>query len=178
MTWTIITAALSTILVAVAGGVLTKLTPWYYGLTFPSWKPPDWLFGPAWTVILSLACAAAVIGWDNAPDLATRRLLVTLFALNGTLNALWSLLYFRLERPDWALVEVSFLQLINLLLAWALYPISPTASLCMAPYIVWVAYAGFLNLTIVRLNRPFGRAYRRKTLVSDTNNTNPGGPRG
>ncbi len=160
MSLTIIIAALSTMLVAVAGGVLTKLTPWYYGLRYPSWKPPDWLFGPAWTVILSLACVASVIGWDNAPDLTTRRVLVAMFALNGTLNALWSLLYFRLQRPDWALIEVCFLQLVNCTLAWLLYPISPIASLCMAPYIVWVAFASFLNLTIVRLNAPFGRATR------------------
>ena len=160
MTLPIVIAALSTLLVAVAGGVLTKLTPWYYGLRFPSWKPPDWLFGPAWTVILSLACTAAVIGWDEAPDIATRRILVALFVANGTLNALWSLFYFRMRRPDYALVEVCFLQAVNVLLAWQLYPISHTASLCMAPYIVWVSFAGFLNLTIVRLNAPFGRAYR------------------
>jgi len=162
VTLTIIIAALSTLLVAVAGGVLTKLTPWYHGLRFPSWKPPDWAFGPVWTVILSAACAAAVIGWDEAPDIATRRLLVVLFALNGTLNAFWSLLYFRMERPDWALAEVIGLQASNLALVWALAPVSHTAAWCMAPYIVWVSIAGFLNIEIVRLNAPFGRAYRPK----------------
>ncbi len=157
MTSTILIAAFSTILVAVAGGVLTKLTPWYYALRFPSWKPPDWLFGPAWTVILSLACAASVIGWDNAPDMAYRRLVVLLFTANGVLNAVWSLFYFRLKRPDWALIEVCALQLINVALFVTLYPISHTAAWCMAPYIVWVAFASYLNLTIVRLNGPFGR---------------------
>lgn len=158
MTSTILVAAFSTLLVAIAGGVLTKLTPWYYALRFPGWKPPDWLFGPAWTVILSLACAAAVIGWDTAPDMSDRRILVALFAANGVLNALWSLLYFRLRRPDWAFIEVIGLQLVNISQFIFLWPISHTAAWCMAPYIVWVSYASFLNLTIVRLNGPFGRA--------------------
>jgi tryptophan-rich sensory protein len=151
------------LLVAVAGGVLTKLTPWYYGLRFPSWKPPDWLFGPAWTVILTLACASSVIAWDNAHDVAERRVIVGLFTLNGVLNAFWSLLYFRLQRPDWALAEVILLQMVNFTIAWRVYEISPTASLCMAPYIVWVAFAGFLNIFIVRLNGPFGKRYRPST---------------
>lgn len=167
MTWTIVIAAFSTLLVAVAGGVLTKLTPWYRSLRFPSWKPPDWAFGPIWTVILSSACAAAVLGWEAAPDIAARRLLVVLFALNGTLNAFWSMLYFRLERPDWALAEVIVLQLSNLALVWVLIPISHTAAWCMAPYVVWVAIAGFLNVTIVRLNGPFGRAYRPRLQTAN-----------
>lgn len=160
MTSTIVIAAAFTVFVAVCGGLLTKLTPWYYGLRFPSWKPPDWLFGPAWTVILSFACVAGTLGWDDAPNRQFRTWVVVLFGLNGFLNAFWSFLYFRLQRPDWALGEVILLQAINVSIAWLLYPVSPTASLCMAPYIVWVAFAGFLNVTIVRLNAPFGRAYR------------------
>ena len=164
MTLTIIIAVLSTLVVAVAGGVLTKLTPWYYGLQFPSWKPPDWAFGPVWTVILSLACVAGVLGWDDAPGFEARRILVVLFGLNGTLNAMWSLLYFRLQRPDWALIEVLFLQATNIALAIFLWPISKTASLCMLPYIVWVTIATYLNLTIVRLNAPFAGLPKNKNF--------------
>ena len=159
MTLTIVIAVFSTLLVAIAGGVLTKLTPWYYGLRFPSWKPPDWAFGPVWTVILSLACISAVIGWDDAPGKSERQIMVVLFAMNGVLNAIWSLFYFRMQRPDWALIEVFFLQATNIALVWFLWPISKTASLCMLPYVLWVTIATYLNLTIVRLNGPFaGRA--------------------
>jgi tryptophan-rich sensory protein len=49
------------------------------------------------------------------------------------------------------------LEAVNVALFWQLYPISPTAAWCMAPYIVWVAFASYLNLAIVRLNAPFGR---------------------
>ncbi len=160
MTLTVIVAVFSTVLVAVAGGVLTKLTPWYYGLRFPAWKPPDWAFGPAWSIILGAACYAAIEGWTNAPSQHERTVIVCLFAANGVLNAFWSLLYFRMRRPDWALLEVGLLEITNIALVWYLHPISSTASWCMVPYVVWVIYAAGLNAAIVRLNAPFGQRAR------------------
>jgi tryptophan-rich sensory protein len=152
----VVIAVVYTIVVAAMGGFLTKLGPWYYALRYPSWKPPDWLFGPAWTVILGLACTASVIAWNVLPGGWLKGVVIALFVANGLLNMAWSLLYFRLERPDWAVVEVSVLQLTNLALIGLLAPYSAEAALCMAPYAVWVAFAGYLNLTIVRLNGPFG----------------------
>ncbi len=156
MTNPVIIAVVYTILVAGMGGFLTKLGPWYYALRYPSWKPPDWLFGPAWTVILGLACTSSIIAWNTLPDSAVKWLVNILFVTNGLLNMLWSLLYFRLERPDLAVIEVSALQLTNLGLIALLAPYSVEAALCMVPYAVWVGFAGFLNLTVVRLNGPFG----------------------
>src|SRR3954454_21528090 len=49
----ILVAALWGVLVAALGAWLTDLSPWYYALRKPRWQPPDWLFGPAWTVILA-----------------------------------------------------------------------------------------------------------------------------
>ncbi|HEY3846054.1 MAG TPA: TspO/MBR family protein [Acetobacteraceae bacterium] len=72
------------------------------------------------------------------------------------LNILWSPLFFKLRRPDWALIEVPFLWLSILAPIVLLAPISRTASLLMTPYLVWVSFAAVLNLTIVQLNRPFG----------------------
>ncbi len=166
MTSPVIFAVVYTILVAGMGGFLTKLGPWYYALRYPSWKPPDWLFGPAWTVILGLACTASIIAWDILPNAALRSVVTAVFILNGLLNMLWSLLYFRLERPDWAVIEVSLLQLTNLALIALLAPYSTEAALCMVPYAVWVAFAGYLNLTVVRLNGPFGDTSRSMKLYN------------
>lgn len=156
MTNTVIIAVVYTILVAGMGGFLTKLGPWYYALRYPSWKPPDWLFGPAWTIILGLACTSAIIAESVVPAGLIAWLVRALFIANGLLNMAWSLLYFRMERPDFAVIEVSVLQLTNLSLIALLWPYSETAALCMAPYAIWVAFAGYLNLKIVRLNGPFG----------------------
>jgi len=159
----VIIAAAYAILVGALGGYLTKLGPWYYGLRYPAWKPPDWLFGPAWTVILGAAATSAVYAWSDVPRGIVSNLVVALFIANGLLNMLWSFLYFRLERPDWALAEVCALQLTNLALIALLAPYSTIACLCMVPYAIWVAFASILNIAIVRLNRPFGGAHQNFT---------------
>lgn len=152
----VLLAALAATLVAGLGALMTDLGPWYRSLVQPSWKPPDWAFGPAWTIIFALAAASGAVAWRTAPDKASREWLLALFALNGFLNVLWSLLYFRLQRPDWALMEVGLLWLSVLLLMVVLGRWSRKASLLLAPYLVWIAFAAALNWATVRLNGPFG----------------------
>lgn len=147
-----------TVLVGTLGGVLTDVSGWYKALRVPSWKPPDWAFGPGWTVILSLACYAAILGWEGQPTGPRRDLMVGLFLANGALNAFWSLLFFKLRRPDWALFEVPFLWLSVIALIIVLAPVSGTAAWCMVPYAAWVLFAANLNLALVRLNGPFSPA--------------------
>jgi len=153
----LIVAGIGALVVTLAGGLLTEIGPWYRTLRKPSWQPPDWLFGPAWTLILGLAAWSASLGWDAATP-GQRCLVVGLFLVNATLHFLWSPLFFKFHRPDWALIEVPLLWLSILALIVALAPISPLASSLLTPYILWVTFAAYLNLTIVRLNRPFGVA--------------------
>jgi tryptophan-rich sensory protein len=155
MTWTIIVAALAAIAVNAIGALVTEIGPWYRSLRKPSWQPPDWLFGPAWTLILGLAAWAGVVAWEHAPDAAGRTRVIALFAANATLHIFWSPLFFRWKRPDLALREVVFLWLSILALIIGLAPFSTTASWLLAPYLAWVTFAAWLNLTIVRLNGPF-----------------------
>jgi benzodiazapine receptor len=151
----IVVAALWGVAVAGIGAWLTELSPWYYALRKPAWQPPDWLFGPAWSVILALASLSAFLGWRSAGDSGSRTLIVGLFLANGVLNILWTPLFFNLRRPDWALIEVPFLWLSILAPMIVLAPVSPVASVLLAPYLAWVSFAAVLNLTIVRLNQPF-----------------------
>ena len=137
------------------GAWVTVLGPWYYQLHFPSWKPPDWLFGPAWTLIFSLAAMAGVLAWRGARTLRDRAWILGLFAVNINLNVLWSGLFFRLQRPDFALVEVAFLWLSIVALIVVLRRHSSTASWLLVPYLIWVSYAAALNFAVVRLNTPF-----------------------
>ncbi len=152
----ILVAAAAAFAVAGLGALMTDLGPWYRGLVRPSWQPPDWLFGPAWTLIFALCAVAGVGAWQRAPDRASREWLLALFALNGFLNVLWSLLFFRLRRPDWALFEVGFLWLSVLLLMLVLGRYARRSSWLLLPYLLWVAFAAALNLATVRLNGPFG----------------------
>ena len=136
---------------------MTHVGAWYAALRKPSWNPPNWLFGPAWTVILALAAWAGVLAWSHAPDDAARWRIGTLFSVNMVLHALWSPLFFTLRRPDWALVEAPLLWLSVLALTLGLAPYSALAPWLLAPYLLWVAFAIVLNAKIVQLNRPFGR---------------------
>ncbi len=151
----IIAAALAATTVAVAGGLLTDLSPWYYALRSPAWKPPDWLFGPAWTTIFACAALAGLYAWNGSCRRTDRVRILTLFGVNAALNVLWSVLFFRLHRPDWALVEVILLWVSIVALMVGLARHSRAASWLLAPYLVWVSFAAALNLAIVQLNGPF-----------------------
>lgn len=154
-------AGAGALLVGFANGVATRTDAWYRALRQPAWKPPDWAFGPIWAAILALAAAAAALGWAASPGTADRLLLVWALGLNAALNVAWSVIFFRLRRPDWALAEVVLLWLSVLLLASVLARVSGLAAALVLPYLAWVGIAAALNLKIVRLNpaRPgFGRA--------------------
>ncbi|TFU03128.1 tryptophan-rich sensory protein [Polymorphobacter arshaanensis] len=156
MNWPpIIIAAAVAIFLGGFGGLMTPIGDWYRNLRKPALQPPNWLFGPAWTIILGLAAWSAVVAWEAAPGPAARTTVVILFATNAVFHALWSPLFFRLRRPDWALIEVVFLWASLVALVVGLWPISQQASLLIMPYLLWVSFASWLNSAIVRLNRPF-----------------------
>jgi tryptophan-rich sensory protein len=152
---------LTTILIAIGltivlmglNAATVKVGAWYDALNKPPWNPPKWAFGPAWTVILSLAAWAGVLAWNetNAPEDRVR--LVVLFGVNLLLNGLWSQIFFNLRRPGWALVEIAFLLASILSLVLTFYAVSPLAGVLILPYLLWVMFASFLNFTIWRLNR-------------------------
>lgn len=151
-------AAVAAIAVAALGASATDLGPWYQSLVKPSWQPPDWLFGPAWTLIYALAALSCGLAWAAARDKRSRTWIVALFALNALLNVAWSELFFGLHRPDWALAEVGLFWLSILLLIVVLRRHSKTASWLLVPYLAWVTFAAILNLAVVRLNYPFDAA--------------------
>jgi translocator protein len=149
-------AGLAAFAVAMIGMTMTDLGPWYRGLEQPSWAPADPLYGAAWTLIFALNAASAVVAWRAAPTRRFVETLIGLFALNGFLNILWSLLFFRLRRPDWAMGELVVLWLSIVLLMIVTGRQSRAAALLLVPYLLWVSFAGLLNWEVVRLNGPFG----------------------
>ncbi len=154
--WAVIAVAGgAALMLGLVGGAMTPIGPWYRDLRKPRLQPPNWLFGPAWGLILSLAAWSAVLAWTAAPDAATRTKVLILFGTTAVFHTLWSPLFFRARRPDWALVEVVFLWASLVALVGGLWPISPAAAALVLPYLLWVTFATWLNSAIVRLNRPF-----------------------
>ena len=144
------------IVLLVAGGLATPIGHWYRALRKPAWQPPNWLFGPAWTVILGLAAWSAAIAWSAAPTM--RRATPSSSSSRSTPPAisLWSPLFFRAAParlgagrgrvPMGVAGRADRRSVADLALR----------GLLILPYFLWVSFAAVLNLTIVRLNRPFG----------------------
>ena len=148
-------AALGVLAVAGLGGLATDLGPWYRALRQPAWQPPDAAFGPAWSLIFLLCGVAAVRVWLRTPTPRERAAWLCALAANGALNVLWSGLFFKARRPDWALAEVVLLWLSILLLVLLARRHDAVAALLLVPYLLWVVFAASLNLAVVRLNGPF-----------------------
>jgi tryptophan-rich sensory protein len=152
----LLTAAGAAVAVASLGALMTDLGPWYRALRQPAWKPPDWAFGPGWTIIFGCAALSGYLAWTGAPDRGTRHYLLVLFSMNAFLNVLWSLLFFRLHRPDWALFEVFFFWASIVMLLIHTFRYRRAAAALLVPYLAWVSFAGLLNWANVQLNGPFG----------------------
>lgn len=149
-------AMLAALLVASLGATMIDLGPWYGSLVKPDFTPPQAVFPVAWTTIFALTALAGVSAWSAAPTVRVADTVVGLFALNGFLNVLWSLMFFRAQRPDWAFAEmvVLWLSVAALILYCARF--SRSSALLLVPYIAWVSVAGLLNWQVVQLNAPFG----------------------
>ena len=150
-------AAVMAVAVAGAGGLATDLGPWYRGLVQPSWKPPDPVFGPVWTLLYTLTAWAGARAWWMAGQRAQdgRRLqwqLLASFLLNAALNVAWSALFFLARRPDWALVEIVLLTASVVGLIASCTRVDCLASRLLWPYLAWVLFAATVNAGVVRLN--------------------------
>jgi tryptophan-rich sensory protein len=126
-----------------------SLKPWYAELAKPRWTPPNWLFGPVWTILfLAMAFAAWLVWRQTTLTSAPMRL----FLLQLLLNIGWSALFFHLRSPGAAFIEIVLLWCAILMTAIAFGKIVPLAYWLMAPYLLWVSYAAVLNFAIWRLN--------------------------
>ena len=148
----VLVAAAAALAVAALGASATDVGPWYQAINKPSWQPPDWLFGPVWTLIYGLCALAGAIAWRAAATKAQRQRILLAFAGNALLNVLWSELFFKLRRPDWALIEVVAFWASIVALIMVLSPISGQAARLIWPYLAWVTFAAVLNLAVVRMN--------------------------
>lgn len=150
-----VVAVAAALFLAVGGALLTPIDDWYRTLRKPRWNPPNWAFGPAWTIILGLWAWSGVLAWNGAETTCERATVLALFGINAACHLAWSPLFFKLRRPDWAAIDVIFLWLSLLALLVGVRPLSVLASWLIVPYFAWVSFAACLNFVIVRLNRPF-----------------------
>ena len=132
---------------------------WYAGIAKPALNPPAWVFGLVWTALYALMGIALFLIWkqhtyilENVSMLRIWRLAISLFFVQLVLNMIWSIIFFGLHSPGGALVEIIFLWLAILATIVAFYKISKPAAWLLAPYILWVSFAMYLNYLIWILN--------------------------
>ena len=152
----LISAAVSVAIALAAGAIdglatASSVTTWYAGLNKPPFNPPNAVFGPVWTILYVVMALAAWRVW-RASAAAPRRRALTLYAVQLVLNLAWSLIFFGLRQPGFALVEVIALLAAVLSTAVAFWRVDRPAGLMMVPYATWVTFATALNFAIWRLN--------------------------
>ncbi len=137
---------------ATARGVST----WYPTLVKPSFNPPAWVFGPVWTVLYIMMGVAAFLVWSRGVDTEGVKAALTAFAIQLALNGLWSILFFGMQQPGWALVEILVLWTAIGATVWLFWRVAPAAGVLLLPYWAWVSFASILNASLWWLNRPVG----------------------
>lgn len=138
---------------AAIGGLVTEpqIPEWYQGLAKPDWNPPDWVFGPVWSILyLSMAVAAWLV-WREA-GFKNAGLPFALFATQLVLNSLWSVIFFGLQSPGAAAVEIVLLWLAILATMLSFWRVSKWAGALFVPYLAWVSFAVVLNFSIWQMN--------------------------
>jgi tryptophan-rich sensory protein len=139
---------------AAVGGLATasSVSTWYVGLHQPSWNPPAWVFGPVWSLLYTLMAVAAWRVWRHHESPGVPVALGLFYAQLG-LNMLWSVLFFGLRSPGWALLEIFVLLSVLAVVQVRFQRIDRLAGLLWTPYVAWVGFATVLNATVWWLNR-------------------------
>jgi len=134
-------------------GTSSSVSTWYQTIRRPVFTPPGWVFGPVWTVLYVMMAVAAWMVWRKFGFGPTGRVPLALFGIQLVLNACWSLLFFGLQNPGLALVEIIFLWAAVLATTVRFWRVAPTAGLLMVPYLLWGSFACVLNASIWWMNR-------------------------
>lgn len=136
---------------AALSGAFFRPGDWYEHLSKPSWRPPNWLFPPAWSVLYVCIAVAGWLVWRTGE--AGYQVALAVYGVQLLFNAAWSAVFFGLRRVDLAFGELTLLWLSIAATIAVFAPISTAAALLLAPYLAWVTFAGALNLSIWQLNR-------------------------
>lgn len=125
---------------------------WYSTIVKPSFNPPNWIFGPVWTLLYILMGIAFYMVWINAADNILKRKATLFYFIQLALNFCWSFIFFYAQQPGWALIDIVFLWVNIAATIYWFSKISKTAAWLLVPYILWVTFATALNFAIWKLN--------------------------
>jgi tryptophan-rich sensory protein len=144
---------LSILLVTAAAsfGALFSPGEWYAGLVKPAFNPPNWVFGPVWTLLYAMMAVSAWLVWRGRAA-APVGLALAVYGVQLVLNALWSWLFFGVHALGVAFVEIVLLWLAIAATAVLFWRVNRLAGALFIPYLAWVGFAAILNFSLWRLN--------------------------
>lgn len=153
----LIISIVASLLAGVIGSGFTSssIPTWYALLNKPAFNPPNWIFGPVWTTLYILMGISLYLIWNSKKSNTNKKYYkigIKLFILQLVLNALWSILFFGLQSPFFALLEIILLWISILMTMYYFSKISKTAMYLLVPYLLWVSFASILNLAIYLIN--------------------------
>lgn len=139
----------------VLGGMITikSVHTWYPGIQKPSFNPPNWLFGPVWSVLFIIIGIAAYLIWQKKAQITNFPRTVAVYFIQLVLNLGWSFLFFYNHLIGAALIEIVALLAVILINGIVFYKIDKIAGLLFIPYFLWVSFATFLTYNIFILNQ-------------------------
>lgn len=141
-------------LIGASGAIFTasSVNGWYSTINKPSFSPPNWVFGPVWTLLFFMMGVSIYLILEK--DLKDRmvKTAVLLFVGQFALNVLWSFLFFGLQKPLDAFIDIVVLWFAILLTIIQFNKIDKRAAFLLVPYLLWVSFASVLNLSIWILN--------------------------
>ncbi len=152
--WKFVIAVLLCEATGITSGLLSQseINTWFATLNKPSWNPPDYLFGPVWTILYFLMGIALWLIWKSAAPQPEKRNAIILFSVQLFLNFWWSILFFRFHSPAFAFADILLLLIAIVFTIFLFAPISRLAAWLLVPYFLWVSFAAVLNFTIWRMN--------------------------
>lgn len=136
-------------------GAFIRPGEWYERLAKPSWRPPNRLFPPVWSILYVMIAVSGWLVWREA-GFSGGGVPLSVFGLQLALNAAWTPAFFGLHRIDLGLAIIVLVWLSIVATIVFFYPVSSVAALLLVPYLLWVSFAVALNFSIWRRNPPDG----------------------
>ncbi len=128
-----------------------NITSWYATLEKPLFSPPNWLFGPVWTLLYVLMGVSLYLFWTSKSKGVKTNAFIA-FGIQVVLNTLWSVVFFGFHSPIGGIIVIVLLLAAIAFTIRYFWHFSKTASYLLLPYILWVGFATVLNISIVAIN--------------------------
>ncbi len=131
---------------------ISAIPTWYATLNKPPFAPPNWIFGPVWTLLYFLMGLAFYFIWKQGLKKKKVAIAGKYFLVQLGLNFIWSPIFFGLRSPMLGLIVIVAMWTFILMTMKKFYPLSKLAFYLLIPYLLWVSFATVLNASIVILN--------------------------